>query len=214
MLFAIFLHAFSLRMGDHLRCHLLLCVSFVRLVRLSAACSGVQVVGRSVVQGTGRKAAVLGRYLARCVCYSISIVIVCIWPQLAHWKGNESRFFAVGAAVCLSGSFRGFRTPTSTFRASAILLYIFSDTFLLICEKKPVYEIPILCATSARVIFCRAAAALIGAICSLFFDIFIFIFAAKVRISDLFRKFFYIVNICISITYNFIFILFSKSIAD
>lgn len=46
---------------------------------------------------------------------------MCILPHPAHWKGNERRFFAVGAAVALSPSFGACSSFMSIFRAAAVL---------------------------------------------------------------------------------------------
>lgn len=84
-------------------------------------------------------------------CYSISIVIVCILPHPEHWKGKESRFFAVGASVCLSVSFRGCRSSISQFRATAQRAYNPVEIPREICEDNALCVMPNLLANSVTV---------------------------------------------------------------
>ena len=124
-----------------------------------------------------------GRLLPAAVCYSISIVIVCIFPHSTHWKGNERRFFAVGAAVCLSGSFGGCMSSILQFRATAQRAYKPDEIPREICEDNALCVIPNLLANSVIVkplapkYFFRAVLSLF--ICSCVF-IDYQVFAAKI----------------------------------
>lgn len=76
---------------------------------------------------------------------------MCIWPHCEHWKGSESRFFAVGAAIALSPSFRGFKSSISQFRATAQRAYNPVEIPREICEDNALCVMPNLLANSVTV---------------------------------------------------------------
>lgn len=116
---------------------------------------------------------------------------MCILPHPAHWKGNERRFFAVGAAVALSPSFGACSSFMSIFRAAAVLAASPVETPRVNIDDNAPFVTPIRAANSVRVRPLAFTIAL-NAFFSLFICSCVFIdyqvFAAKITNIFLFSK--------------------------